>query len=240
MVIPENWKLARGLLNALGLLGLVLATLSLLTPTWVPGPLPVAVAAFIGAPLVVCTAALLASHRWPRLRIPARVVGVTAIVVLVANAALLVTVKHWVDESREDAPRGCDALRDCRSLASRKFGRVAPRIPTTSSVGGYQFAYGEESGRLLGFWYRAPNDDDPTLAYVVSRRRPGGLEPPSDEAAYRTTPAGTRYVEGITPEGVNRLDFWDDAFHYAVSLQAFYAPSSEKYRRALTLIDSSS
>ena len=239
-MIPEKWKLVRGLLKALGLLALVLATLSLSDPTWVPGPLPVAIAVYVGAPLAVSTAAFLASRRWGRLRVPARVVGVTAIIVLIANVALLVMVKHWADELRDVAPRGCDSLQDCRSLASTKFGRVEPRIPTASDVDGFKFAYGEESGRLLGFWYRAATDDDPTLAFIVSRRRPDGFEPPTDEAAYRRTPAGIRYVEGITPEGVNRLDFWDDAFHYAVSLQASYAATSEEYRHAVALIDSSS
>lgn len=239
-MIPEDWKLLRGLVKALGLVALVLATLSLSDPKSVPGPLPVAIAAYLGTPLAVSVGALLARRRWRRLRIPATVVGVTALVVLLANVALLVTVKHWADELREDAPRGCDSLRECRSLASTKFGPREPLFPTAPTVDDFTFAYGEESGRVLGVWYRATKDDDPTLAFIVTRRRPDGFEPPTDEAAYRTTPAGIRYVEGLTPEGVNRLDFWDDSFHYAVALQASYPPTSEEYRRAVTLIDSAS
>lgn len=234
-VVPQDWKVVRALLKGLGLAALVLATLSLTNPTWVPGPPPVAVTAYLGTPVLVLAGALLIDRRFPSARVPARVVAATSVVVLIANLALVVVLKHYTDEIAESAPRGCDTATECRGLASEKFPSGRPLLPTTSTVQGYRFLYAEESGRLLAFWYAAQGSQDPTLAYVISARRPGGFEPSADASAFRQTPEGVRFVERRNDTGkVTRLDYWDDKFHYALALQGGH----DEYAQAMALIDS--
>lgn len=234
-VVPQDWKVVRGLLKGLGLAALVLATLSLADPTWVPGPLPVAIAAYLGTPVLVLAGALLIDRRLPRARVPARVVAATSVVVLIANLFLVVVLKHYTEEIAEVAPRGCDTATECRGLARDKFPSGRPLLPTMSAVQGYRFLYAEESGRLLSFWYGSHGSQDATLGYVISERRPDGFEPPTDASAFRQTPDGVRFVERRNDTGkVTRLDYWDDKFHYAVSLQGGH----DEYAQAIALIDS--
>lgn len=237
-MVPEEWRVVRGMLKALALILLVGATVSTLSdPIWARGPLPVALGLYVASPLVVAALALVGARRWPGARVPMRLVAATSTVVFLANLGLTVMAKHLGDELHGAMGRSCKTLTKCRTLVTEKFPNEHPLVPTTRVVGGFEFDDGEESGRLLGYWYRAEKAEVPTLVFLITERRRDGFEPPESDSAYVRTPRGRRVVEGRDEKGVRRLDFWDERFHYAVSLQGAYEPSSIEYLRAVTLVD---
>lgn len=237
-VIPEEWRLLRGLLRILGLGALAAITLSVLSdPPWARGPLPLSIALYVGSPVPVVAAAMAARHRWSRARVPAGLVGALAAVAFVANVGLVLLVHHYNHELRDTIGRTCGTIAKCQRLASDKFGSAHPQLPEPPSVAGYAFRSGSESGQLLMLSY-GPAPDGPTIVFVVTRRRPGGFEPPADEAQFVSTSSGKRYVETGDGDRVTRVDWWDGLFHYAVSLQGSYDRSSIEYQRATALIDS--
>lgn len=61
----------------------------------------------------------------------------------------------------------------------------------------------------------------------MKRRTPDGNEPPDDAAAFTVTPGGRRVVVYSNPGGtVSGMSFWNDVYHYGVSLQGKFEPSA--------------
>ena len=192
----------RGLLRGLGLVALVAVTGGLLQdPPWPsPDSYRLAVALYVGAPLVVAVAAGVLAWRVARVRLPAAVVAATATVALVASVVLVVWVGRLNDELTELLGPSCGpTLDDCRELAAATFDGPPPRLPTVPAVEGYRFSHGEASDRHLTLVYQRDGATVGDLVYFVRERRPD--DPPS----------GTRRVEG------DRIDVWDERFHYVAT-----------------------
>jgi hypothetical protein len=238
-VIPSDWRVLRGLLKLLGLGALAALTLGVLSdPPWVRGPVPLAVALYVGSPLVVVVAAIAVRRRWPPLRVPAALVAGLAAVAFVANLGLVLFVHRTANELAHAMGRTCRSIPKCRDLAADKFGAPHPLMPGASLDTDYAFRSGSESGNLLMLSYGQQGSDERTIVFVVTERRPTGFEPPADDSDFTRTRGGTAFVETRVGGRVTRLDWWDASFHYAVSLQGSYERSSIEYERATQLIDS--
>ena len=240
-LIPEDWRLLRGLLRGLGLLALVAAVLALgnlrWIPDWLPPSLPLVYSLYIGAPVVVLIAAVLVGRHFRRARVAAWIVGVLSVLVVGVNTAEVVSIDHLLDEMKADAPRRCTSEASCARLISDKFPDTVPLVPRIGAVDGYPFLQGEESGRMLVFSYASPGTSDEALVVVIAERRPDGFEPPADEQVLWNTPGGTAYVEHRADDRLRRLDWWDHDFHYAVSIQG-PRPTEGDAAAAIALIDS--
>ena len=211
-LIPEDWRLLRGLLATLGLGALVFGLFGLLQdPPWVAGPLWLMRTTYVGVPLVVAVAAGVIAWRRRRLRVVTTVVAVTAGLAFVANAVLVVWTDRLVDDLHEALGPSCrPPLSGCREVIDDAFaGRPRPLVPRVEVVAGHELRSVEAGPDRLAFFYG--DELRPTLVYSVRLRRADGPAPPEDPALLRRSPGGRAYVELEA-----RIASWDDTYQYVV------------------------
>ena len=238
-IVPEDWKLLRGLLRALGVLFVVAGVLALTDMRWVQGPsLALAYVQYIGAPLLVLAGAVVVWWRVRRFRVIAAIVGATSLVVVGLNIAQAVMIDRLLEEFQTVFPEPCTDRRSCDEVVATAFPGRAPLVPPTGEVRGFRFQGGEPQGPRVLFTYGEPAAAAPSLLFVIAPRGPDGLQPPADEAAFLRTPGGVAHVEQREDGRVERIDFWDDDFHYVVSLQGGPDSADEQHAAAIELVDS--
>lgn len=241
-VIPANWRLARGLLRLIAAIAIAVAVfwVPLERAFWEVGPLWLSVAVHLVTPAAAGIGLWLVGRRLRRGCKALRALTWTCGAIFVVNV-VQVGVFTWFLRSMDDVlelGRSCGPTPvSCRDLAKEKYGEPPPLMPRGTRAGRFIFRNGEESGQISMFVYSSeePRGD---VIFAVRPRQATGLQPPADEGAYALTPQGRRVLEGGDGDAVRRLDFWDERYHYTVSLQGVYQRGSPQHQAALELADS--
>lgn len=148
---------------------------------------------------------------------------------LVAMALFAYGAVNFANDELDDfLPQMCEAdLEDCNRLAAELFGHPPPRLPQVSRVGDYVLRSGEESGTLMLLTYESLEPGDSVLMFSAKPRGPGGplTQPPPGWDG--------RPVEAQDNGNLRRIDWWDDRFHYAVSVRFAQAPRGSPAEQAL-------
>jgi hypothetical protein len=126
----------------------------------------------------------------------------------------------------------------CRQLLDDTFDEPSPGLPP-AAVGPLRLSRGERSAKVFLWVYQGSfGPDERVVIAGLKKRAAGGYEPPGDPAAFGRTPTGRSVVLRPGPDGtVAGVDFWNDVYHYAVSLQGTFAAADPVVEAALALVD---
>lgn len=241
-VVPEDWRILRGLLKTIFAVVVVSTVLFL---AWerpfvrIGGSLWQTLAVYLAVPVVAFAAAVIALRRSTRARRGLRVAAALLALVLVSDLVRVAFIVSFHSELADLWREGCGpAPVDCREMASETFAPTVPALPTARRVGGFHFVNGQEDILGPGFTlvYETDEDASEQLLFILSR---SPVVPPI-EGKQALTPGGKQIVEVGEAGQVNLIQHRSGDFYYAVGL-AVQGPrqrTSAPYRAAVALIDS--
>lgn len=241
-VLPEDWRVVRGLLKTT--FGLVVVS-TVLALAWerpfvrIGGSLWQTLALYYAVPVVAFVAVVVATRPSTRARRGLRVAAALLALVLVSDALRVAFIVSSHSELYDLWRERCGPVpADCREMASEAFAPTVPALPTARRVGGFHFVNGQEDILGPGFTlvYEADEDASEQLLFILSR---SPMAPPI-EGKQALTPGGKQIVEVGEAGQVNLIQHRSGDFYYAVGL-AVQGPrqrTSAPYRAAIALIDS--